>query len=619
MFLSQRVGFGIILSILILAECTQIRAAGFVAPSSGNLYIQCVGGSAGATSQFGTGTSPSNFTSYLNGLPSSCPTSEVSIGPVSAGQAVQFGMQTLWNGQTYWAFSSGSDTGSKVAFTDVCNNLGMGGNAIQQTGQNTWVMHLNDAAHYTISQCEANNILIQLRLVSAGSTQPNVQSCGNSDLTGTYFYLISGGVVYGGAQVAAAEFGKFTADGQGNISGQYTDSIGGSLSQGSFSGGYTVQGDCSGTMTLTDSSQITNTVAFEIVENGASMQVAFSSSNGVAVGGAYRAPSQCGNSSLNGGHGYLVWGVTYSGGGSNVYTAAGRFVADGSGALTVKTNTNTIGGPNQVAGAGSYSISNDCSGVAQVTNASGTANYSIAVVNGGNVLFLQTDNGYTVSGTAQPQSPSLVLPQFAFGQGWYSALYFTNSTASSVSFAVNFTADGGTPLTVPTLGGTSTQMNIPPNGTAVFQAPNLGAFSEGYVSMTLPNGVSGYGIFRQSVSGRADQEAVVPLSSATSTTSTLAWDETGGAVTAVAIVNTSSVATNVAITVWDTNGNVIGTSSVALQPNAKTAATLHSLSGLGGMVGKQGSAKFTVSTGNVAVLGLRFSGVAFTSIPTMQQ
>jgi hypothetical protein len=36
----------------------------------------------------------------------------------------------------------------------------------------------------------------------------------------------------------------------------------------------------------------------------------------------------------------------------------------------------------------------------------------------------------------------------------------------------------------------------------------------------------------------------------------------------------------------------------------------------GGVVGKRGSAQFTVAAGNVAVLGLRFNNAAFTSIST---
>jgi hypothetical protein len=127
--------------------------------------------------------------------------------------------------------------------------------------------------------------------------------------------------------------------------------------------------------------------------------------------------------------------------------------------------------------------------------------------------------------------------------------------------------------------------------------------------------VSGYGVFRQSVPGEPDQEAVVPLSSAGATLNDLTWDDTT-LVTAVAMVNPSSTAAGGTITVWNENGNKIGTSTISLPPNSKTAATLRSLSGLSGVAGTLGSAQFSVTTGNISVLGLRFNGVAFTSIPT---
>ena len=66
-------------------------------------------------------------------------------------------------------------------------------------------------------------------------------------------------------------------------------------------------------------------------------------------------------------------------------------------------------------------------------------------------------------------------------------------------------------------------------------------------------------------------------------------------------------------------GAVIGTSSIPLAAGAKTEATLRSIPGFSGVVGNRGSAEFTVSSGSVAVLGLRFNGTAFTSIPAPQQ
>jgi Concanavalin A-like lectin/glucanases superfamily len=209
-----------------------------------------------------------------------------------------------------------------------------------------------------------------------------------------------------------------------------------------------------------------------------------------------------------------------------------------------------------------------------------------------------------------------VLPQLAFGGGWYTALYFTNTTTSAVSFSVNFTAGNGTPLTVPSVGGSSSIVNLAPRGTALIEAPNSGPLNQGYVSLSLPAGVTGYGVFRQSVAGIADQEGVVPLSSASSTTSTLIWDDTNNLVTSVAIVNPSSVPTTVSIVIRDATGTVLGGASVSLAAKGQTALILRTLPGLGAMAGNRGSADFTVPSGNVAVLGLRFNGAAFTSIPT---
>ena len=212
-----------------------------------------------------------------------------------------------------------------------------------------------------------------------------------------------------------------------------------------------------------------------------------------------------------------------------------------------------------------------------------------------------------------------VLPQIAFGGGWYSALYFTMSGNGNASFQVNFVNADGTPLVVPSLGAPSTTVNLVGHGTAFVEAPNTGPLNQGYATFSLPPGVTGYGVFRQSVDGRADQEAVVPLSGAGSTTSTLIWDETG-LTTAVAIVNLSSAANIVTVTIRDFQGRTMGTPArVPIPANGRVASALRDLPGIGNIVGNRGSAEFTVTSGNVAVLGLRFRGSAFTSIPTLDK
>ncbi len=161
------------------------------------------------------------------------------------------------------------------------------------------------------------------------------------------------------------------------------------------------------------------------------------------------------------------------------------------------------------------------------------------------------------------QAAPKLLPQFAFGGGWYSALYFTNTSDSPVAFQVDFTGDDGNPLNVPSVAGSSTTVSLAPHGTAIIEAPNFGPLKQGYAPLSLPSGVVTYGVFRQSLPGLSDQEAVVPLSGAFSTASTLIWDESNFS-TGVAIVNPSSVPTTVAIVLRDTGGVIIGSTTVPL-------------------------------------------------------
>ena len=203
----------------------------------------------------------------------------------------------------------------------------------------------------------------------------------------------------------------------------------------------------------------------------------------------------------------------------------------------------------------------------------------------------------------QAATGSSVLPQFVFGDGWYTAMYFTNLSGQSVSFPVYFYSDLGTPLIVPSLSGSSTQVTIAANGTAMIETTNVGSLRQGYATFTLPVGVGGYGFFRASQPGGQDQEAVVPFASSSGTASTLTWDGKN-LTTGVAVVNPSSSTATIAITARNEAGAVIGTSSLTLPPLNHMAAGLSAFPGLSGLIGQGGSAQFTASTGNVAVLVL---------------
>jgi hypothetical protein len=225
-----------------------------------------------------------------------------------------------------------------------------------------------------------------------------------------------------------------------------------------------------------------------------------------------------------------------------------------------------------------------------------------------------TTSTFMVQGSGTLVTGQKVLPQFVSGGGWYTALYFNNPTSAAVSFPVSVTSDNGSPLSVAGFGGTSTTVNIPAGGSVRLEAPNTGDLSQGYVITTPPTGVTGYGVFRQSVPGVPDQEAVVPLSSIGSGTGTFTFDDTNF-ITAAAIVNTGASSATVTVTAKSNAGTSLGSGSITIAAKNKTAVALRNIQGLSGVVGNTGTVTFSISSGSIAVLGLRFNGTAFTSIP----
>ncbi len=183
-----------------------------------------------------------------------------------------------------------------------------------------------------------------------------------------------------------------------------------------------------------------------------------------------------------------------------------------------------------------------------------------------------------------------------------------------MTFTVNFIADNGNPLMIPSLGAASTVVTLQPGASTIIEGISSGNLQQGYVSTYLPPLVTGYGLFRQSVAGIADQEAVVPLSGQGAGNLWFAYDETNGLVTAVAIVNTAPTAATVTVSVTDNNGNVIGSSTLpAIPPGNKIENVLNAY--VSAITGTRGTVHFSVTGGGISAIGIRFNGAAFSSIP----
>ncbi len=210
-----------------------------------------------------------------------------------------------------------------------------------------------------------------------------------------------------------------------------------------------------------------------------------------------------------------------------------------------------------------------------------------------------------------------ILSQFAFGGGWYSAVYFTNAGLGTVSFTVNFFNDNGGQLIIPSLNASKTVVTLAPGASTIIEAPNNSPnLQQGFVLAALPIFVTGYGVFRQSVTGIADQEAVVPLASQGAGNVLMLYDETNGLATAFALVNGSTVVNNVTMTVTDSNGNVVGTAVIPpMQPLTKIENVLSAY--VPKVTGTRGTVRFVATAGAANVIGIRFDNTAFSSIPAL--
>ncbi len=151
-----------------LAFSSQMKSqAFFIVPYDAMLSLTPVGGSAGATTEFGLGTSEARHTPIFTGLPADPqPNGEVKIGFVAAGSRLHFYEKTDFGG-IRWAFSNDlKSEAARVAFRDRDNSLGRDGSAIEQTGPSTWLLHLDDAASVDFDDNDGD-VLIEIRLVPA--------------------------------------------------------------------------------------------------------------------------------------------------------------------------------------------------------------------------------------------------------------------------------------------------------------------------------------------------------------------------------------------------------------------------------------------------------------------
>ncbi|MEP6536091.1 MAG: hypothetical protein ABJF23_12270 [Bryobacteraceae bacterium] len=214
-----------------------------------------------------------------------------------------------------------------------------------------------------------------------------------------------------------------------------------------------------------------------------------------------------------------------------------------------------------------------------------------------------------------------VIPQFVDGGSWKTSLFFVNLESHSVTFQVLFFNDDGRDLYVQILGQGSVRgldVTLDAAGSIQFETLGSGAnLTQGWALLSQSNNdsVGGMAIFRQSVAGRADQEAVVPIVSQYDNHFVLLFDNTSFT-TAIAIANPTTEAVVIPVYIRNQAGQIIDQRTVRLGSYSHTAFTLPDT--WVSTAGRRGAIEFLTSGFGVAALGLRFNGAAFTSFHVLE-
>jgi hypothetical protein len=107
-----------------------------------------------------------------------------------------------------------------------------------------------------------------------------------------------------------------------------------------------------------------------------------------------------------------------------------------------------------------------------------------------------------------------VIAQVVDGASWKTIITLVNVDTGTGAYVINFYADNGSPLTLSTTAGTGSTIagTLPVNGSVVIETTGtVTALSQGWALVTTTNNITGNAIFRQSVPGRPDYEASMPI------------------------------------------------------------------------------------------------------------
>lgn len=232
--------------------------------------------------------------------------------------------------------------------------------------------------------------------------------------------------------------------------------------------------------------------------------------------------------------------------------------------------------------------------------------------------------------TAAVQPSDQVFPHLAVGGGWRTTIVIVNLDLVATDFELRFYDQTGQPLSLtfrnPPEGQivttTTVKSRLPARASFQYELVDSGPARNGWAILAYDSAqtrIGGYATFRQTVTGRPDFEALVPLSALDDHRFYMPFDNTQGVATAIAMANPDPSRSNrVTLQFLGVDGVPIRTESVLLLPNGQTAFLIGER--FPQLAGRVGTVYAESSVDRLSALGLRFNtgaGNAFSSIPIM--
>jgi hypothetical protein len=210
-----------------------------------------------------------------------------------------------------------------------------------------------------------------------------------------------------------------------------------------------------------------------------------------------------------------------------------------------------------------------------------------------------------------------VIAQFVDGGSWKSIITLINIDTAPGTYKLSFYADNGSPMTIQTSDGTGTTLTgtIPAGGSHVIQSAGTNAtLSQGWALLDAgTTNIGGTAIFRQSIPGRPDFEASLPIVTYVNASQYLLPMDNSTSTTGVAIANPLSYTPmTIYVTFKDEQGAQYLVDSFTLPALGHTAFNL--VDRYPASAGKRGVVLFATPNLALGLLGLRFGAQSFTSV-----